>query len=257
MRNWLSLTSKQKLSQRRHGHIAVGERIYAIGDIHGRFDLLIRLLSIIAADQASRPLCATKLIVLGDVIDRGRESARVVANLQRWTRVPDRFVVLKGNHEALMSRALLGDVQAFLGWLKLGGDATLESWGLDISKATTTSLNEFLQEARRVIGSETLGWLQALPLTHVSGGVLFVHAGIRPGVPLDRQTESDLTGIRGDFIKSDASHPFQVVHGHTIVHLPVITPQRISIDTGAYETGRLTAVGLEADQCWLLTTATD
>ena len=241
-----------------HWKVAKGERVYAIGDIHGRADLFVDLLSLIREDNASRPRALTRIILLGDVVDRGPDSAALVARLMRYTRASDRFIVLKGNHEQIMLAALSGDTAAAQMWLKYGGAATLVSWGLSEDLVNGGVVSTVMSQARRHISSETLAWLRQLRQYIRSGNVLFVHAGLRPNVALRRQSPSDLMWIREDFIESEVVHPFLVVHGHTIMESgPDVQVNRVGLDTGAYRTGRLTALGLEGHSTWSLATSGD
>ena len=235
---------------------AAGERIYAIGDVHGRIDLFAQLLGMVRADGAARGAMPTRIILLGDVVDRGPSSCDLVAQLIALTTRSERILVLKGNHEDAMIGSLDGDLAILDIWLGIGGDATLASWGVDADLLAHRRLADILREGRRRIGEATLAWLRRLPLTARSGDYLFVHAGIRPGVPLKRQTPEDMMWIGADFIQSEARHPAVIVHGHTVAEDgPEFHPRRIGVDTGAYRTGRLTAVGLEGEERWSLSTA--
>lgn len=232
-----------------------GERIYAIGDIHGRLDLFERLVASIRADNESRGAAKVRLILLGDIVDRGPDSAPLTARCMDLTRKSDRFIVLKGNHEAMMVDAIRGNFVALDLWLNHGGDAALRSFGVDAPLVAAGSSPELLRAARECVPADVLAWASALPLTRRAGDYLFVHAGIRPGVALDSQQIEDLIWIRKDFLESDADHAFTVVHGHSVTDEGVVTrPNRIGIDTGAYRTGVLTALGLEADRRWTVAT---
>lgn len=235
--------------------VAEAERVYAIGDVHGCADLLGDLLAKIRRDNDARPTRLTRLVFLGDLVDRGPDSADVIRQAMRWSHVSDRVIVLKGNHEALMSRALTGDIIALQLWLRLGGDQTLKSWNVSEELIKRGPITELLRSARASITLETLTWLAERPISYASGSVLFVHAGIRPGIPLDHQSEDDLLNIRKPFLSCFALHPALIVHGHTITPTPQILPNRLGVDTGAYRSGRLTAVGLEGPSVWTLQSA--
>lgn len=234
-----------------------GLRAYAIGDVHGRLDLLSELLAAIRADDAAREPAETLVVQLGDLIDRGADSAGVVALAMApldW----GRLVVLKGNHEAALTGALDGDRRTLSIWLRNGGRAALASWGvdpaiLDAPDATTESIAALVADA---IPSEQRAWLARRPLNLRLGDYYFVHAGVRPGVPLDRQSEEDALWIRDEFLSSRRDHGAIVVHGHSIAEEVEELPNRIGIDTGAYASGRLTALGLERDRRWYLQTGT-
>jgi len=231
-----------------------GERIYAVGDCHGRADLFEHLMRQLRQDSAARSPMATKIIVLGDVIDRGAQSAELVQRMMRYNRASDRFLVLLGNHEQMMLAALGGDLGALAAWMKIGGDQTLRSWGVPC-EALGADGRTLLTVARAQVPAEVLHWMESLPLWHLSGSILFVHAGIKPGLPLAHQEPHDLLWIRNKFLTSDKRHPQLVVHGHSICEQgPDIRPNRIGIDTGAVTTGRLTAVGFEGDARWFLHT---
>ncbi len=208
---------------------------YAIGDIHGRLDLLERLLDSVEADAADRSASAL-VVFTGDYVDRGPASRGVVARIMAGPRRPgDRFLPIRGNHDALFATAVTeGNVIPDWAWtLYLH---TLESYGLTLETLTGRDA-----ELRR-----HAAWAMALPLIHDNGRFVFVHAGIRPGVPLDRQDPEDLIWIREPFLTYEGRLPRRVVHGHTIMgDQPVVTPNRISIDTGAYRSGILTAAVLD------------
>ena len=235
--------------------VAEGERIYAIGDVHGCADLLGDLLTRIRQDNHARPTRLTRLLFLGDLVDRGPASANVIRQAMRWSHDSDRVIVLRGNHEALMSRALTGDINALQLWLRLGGDQTLRSWDVPEELIKQGPITELLRSARALVTPEALTWLAERPTSYSSGSVLFVHAGIRPGIPLQQQSDDDLLNIRKPFLSCFALHPALIVHGHTITPTPQLLPNRLGVDTGAYRSGRLTAVGLEGPSVWTLQSA--
>jgi serine/threonine protein phosphatase 1 len=236
--------------------VEVGERIYAIGDVHGRLDLFGDLIGRIRSDQAFRPPARVRVILLGDVIDRGPDSAELVRRLMAYTAASDRFVVLKGNHEEVMVEALEGGLDALQTWMGLGGAASLRSWGVPQELLAKPHPGRLMKAARRQVSDAELRWLEARPLTYSSGGYLFVHAGIRPGVPLAQQHSGNLLWIREPFLSWEGDMPAIVVHGHSArSNKPEIRAHRIGLDTGAYRTGRLTALGLEGERRWLLSTA--
>lgn len=235
--------------------IAHGERIYAIGDIHGCISLFEELLENINKDSAGRPLRRTRVIVLGDVIDRGPDSCAVVARLRRYARVKSKFIVLLGNHEQLMVAALDGDLHALRLWLQVGGRETLLSWGVLDGLIEAGASEALMTVSRKKIPLEIRSWMARLPYSYVSGNVLFVHAGIRPGIAFADQDTRDLLWIGREFLESQTIHPHLVVHGHSIdENGPVMLNNRIGVDTGAYRTGRLAAVGLEGFEAWSVST---
>lgn len=223
-----------------------GQRVYAVGDVHGCLERLIALHELIAEDLLARPADAITLVHLGDYVDRGPESAQVVEWLLAGPPVPAASVVnLMGNHEHLMLSAIAsGEAEAAEVWLSNGGADSLMSWGVPRSAQ---------QEdwAARVPVPHLL-FLRDLA-THVRiGPYLFVHAGIRPGVPLDQQTRHDMLWIREPFLSSKQDHGCVVVHGHTPRQEPMVRPNRIGIDTGAVMGGTLTCVMLEDDKLGFL-----
>ncbi len=226
-------------------------RIYAIGDIHGRLDLLMRLQDKIRADAARSRARRRVIVYLGDYVDRGPDSQAVVEHLAQNPLEGFETVHLKGNHEDMMLRFLAGEPVARI-WFMNGGMETLRSYGVtglveDLPAIARAALARGVPEGHRQ-------FLGGLALSHTEGDYLFVHAGIRPGVPLARQGEADLLWIREEFLDSDASHGKVVVHGHTISPRPEVRANRIGIDTGAFMTGRLTALVLEEDDASFLAT---
>ena len=215
-----------------------GRRIYAIGDVHGRADLLRRLLDMIAEDAAAHPDRASVLIYMGDYVDRGPRSREAIDLILADEPAGMETVALMGNHEELMLDALGGDRSAAATWLINGGDATLSSYGI-------AAVGTVPKEARDRIPAAHMRFLRNLHLSHREGDYFFVHAGIRPGVPLDEQRSSDLLWIREPFLGSTADHGVIVVHGHTPLHAPEEKPNRIGIDTGAFATGMLSCLVLD------------
>jgi serine/threonine protein phosphatase 1 len=224
-----------------------GELVYAIGDIHGRADLLSLLLADIAADaEASQDVTERTLIFVGDYVDRGPDSRQVVEML--ITSLPQGFDVhfLKGNHEAILLD-FLEDASWLDDWRANGADATLLSYGVDVERLVRTRAPS--EEWRRAFAAalpEThRRFYQGLELKVSRGDYLFAHAGVRPGVPLDAQEPHDLIWIRGAFLESEEPFGKVVVHGHTPAVEPQLRANRIGIDTGACFTGRLTALKLQ------------
>jgi serine/threonine protein phosphatase 1 len=237
-----------------HPHETI-ERIYAIGDVHGRLDLFAKLIARIARDQEGRSPGAAKIILLGDIIDRGADGAEMVKGCMKLTAASDRFMVLKGNHEEMMVQALAGDLKIYRAWLEFGGRQTLLGWGVDLAAVTPGATKADLRRAANAVGSEVLTWLDRLPLYYQHDGFMFVHAGIRPGIPLRQQDPGDLLWITDDFLESDVDHGSTVVHGHSIVDSgPDLRPNRIGIDTGAFRTDRLTAIRIERGNVWFADT---
>jgi len=230
-----------------------GQRVCAIGDIHGCLGIFGDLLEKIDADLAARPTAATQLVVLGDFIDRGPDSAALVDLLRAFDDDPS-VTVLMGNHEAMAVEALRGDPDALGHWLAMGGDATLESWGVPPTLLYGGSEEDIAAAAGELVPPDVIDWLESRPLHAAIGDYLFVHAGIRPGVPMAEQDRRDLLWIRDGFLQSRSDHGAMVVHGHSVAEEVQQRSNRIGIDTGAYWTGRLTALCLEGQERWLITT---
>ena len=219
--------------------IPAGRRVYAIGDIHGCSDRLASLHALIARDLEERPIGKPLLLHIGDYVDKGPDSAGVLARLTGPAPpVPGLATVnLMGNHERTMLDALAGERASITDWLYTGGREALASWGADPDEPASWAGR---------IPAYHQDFVRGLKRTHRLGGYLFVHAGIRPGIPLDQQSEEDLLRIRGDFLSSERAHGFVVVHGHTPVrHGAEIYDNRINIDTGAVFGRKLTCVVLE------------
>jgi serine/threonine protein phosphatase 1 len=227
---------------------ARGYRAYAIGDVHGRLDLLESLLAEIERDLAERPSHKTLLVFLGDLIDRGPNSAQVIERLRtyRWPSV--KIVCLLGNHEEVLLRILGGDAALITQWRWFGGAECLKSYGVDPSEIAGMEDQEALDVVRSAIPKEHAEFIGSFVDTCRFGDYLFVHAGIRPGVTLDEQAQSDLRWIREPFLLDDSDHGCVVVHGHTINAEVEERSNRIGIDTGAYRTGVLTALIIDGDE---------
>lgn len=225
-----------------------GSRAYAIGDIHGRLDLLDRLLNKIEDDLKSRPAKRSFLIVLGDIIDRGPQSAAVIERLMTYATPGITKILLLGNHEEVLLRVLAGDGATARNWLRFGGAECLGSYGVDVLDLEWQSDEELVETARGAIPESHIKFLQSFVDTCRFGDYLFVHAGIRPGVELSDQDQSDLRWIRDPFLLDTTDHGFIVVHGHTIRTRVEERQNRIGIDTGAYKTGVLTALVVEESE---------
>ena len=223
-----------------------GQRVYAIGDVHGCLDRLTALHALIAEDLAARPAEAV-VVHLGDYVDRGADSAGVVARLAAGPPVAGAATVnLMGNHEHMMLAAVAtGEEEAVDLWLANGGTDSLRSWHVPLSAQP--------RDWAAYMPIPHLVFLRDLALRHEVGGYLFVHAGIRPGVSLEQQNRHDLLWIREPFLSSREEHGCVVVHGHTPRQEPAVRPNRIGIDTGAVMGGVLTCVVLEEDRVGFLT----
>lgn len=229
------------------GRVPDDRMIYAIGDIHGRDDLLGRLHYIIQQDLETKAQGRrVEVVYLGDYVDRGPDSKAVIERLlDRPLQGADK-IFLKGNHEDAMLKFLDGQSGGET-WLSLGGGATARSYGVSLWKGG----NEALSAAaiRSLLGAALperhFSFLRDLTLYHEVGDYLFVHAGIRPGRPIEKQTPADLLWIRGEFLRSRRRHGRIVVHGHASGNEVVVKRNRICVDTMAYATDRLSCVVLE------------
>ncbi len=223
-----------------------GVRVYAVGDIHGRYDLLEQMLGQIERDAAGADDLVKYIVFLGDYVDRGPQSRLVIERLAGSPPPGFGVIHLRGNHEAAMLE-FLEDVRIGGNWIAYGGNATIASYGIvpPAEDAPEDLLADAQHQLLANLPQHHWAFLKGLRNSITIGDYLFVHAGIRPGVPLDRQNESDLLWIRREFLSSTADHGKVVVHGHTIAEQPEIRPNRIGIDTGAFATNRLTALVLE------------
>ena len=229
---------------RRSPAVPEGVRVYAVGDVHGRADLLALLLSQIEADAALRPISRPIAVFLGDYIDRGPASKEVLELLVTWRGVQE-TVFLKGNHEDFLLR-FLKDAAVLENWRHCGGLETLIAYGLKPPiNPTHFQQARLAHDLAGVLPATHRAFLQGLGLFFVCGDFLFVHAGVRPLVPIQQQTEGDLLWIRDEFLLWEKPFEKIVVHGHTPVHEPDIRANRINIDTGAFATGRLTCMVFE------------
>jgi serine/threonine protein phosphatase 1 len=223
-----------------------GRRIYAIGDIHGCARQLASLHDSIARDVACRPIESSLLLHIGDYVDRGADSAGVIARLVDGCPIPGMEMVnLMGNHESTMLEALEGERAAATDWLFAGGREALQSYGID-PEGPRDRWPSLIPRAHQ-------DFLRNLVLWHREGDYVFVHAGVRPGIPLEHQARDDLLRSRQPFLYSEADFGAVVVHGHTPVKAPVVRHNRIAIDTGAVFGGKMTCVVLEAETLGFLT----
>lgn len=219
-----------------------GTRVYAVGDVHGRADLLHEIHRLIREDFDRAPVERPVAVYLGDYIDRGPESRQVVDILLDEPLAGFERIHLRGNHEDFLLR-FLDDATVGPNWLLNGGEATVRSYVG--ARQAVGDLSRIQADLRNALPARHLDFLRALSLSYVEGDYLFVHAGIRPRVPLEKQTALDLVWIREEFLNSSAVHPKMVVHGHSIHFTPEVRPNRIGIDTGAYATGTLTCLMLQ------------
>lgn len=229
-------------------------RCYAIGDVHGRLDLLTDLLARIEADNARRPAKRVFVVLVGDLIDRGPDSSGVIELLR--SSLPDfaEFVFILGNHEEVMIRSLSGECGMIADWMQFGGLECAQSYGVEIGRLLGFPPEAQERVLRSGIPAEHIEFLRTFGDSFRFGDYLFVHAGIRPGIDLADQDGRDLRWIRDPFLESTDDHGMIVVHGHTIVPREEEHPNRIAIDTGAFRSGVLTAIAIEDDQRWYIAT---
>ncbi len=232
-----------------------GYRAYAVGDIHGRLDLLDELLAKIEDDMARRRSGQNLVVFLGDLIDRGPQSAQVIERLRTWKPRAADTIFLCGNHEEVLLRVLAGEPAILGDWLKFGGVECLASYGLSSAELDNLEEPAALAAVKAAIPAEHQSFLASFADTFRFGDYLFVHAGIRPGRELIAQEQKDLRWIRHQFLDDATDHGFVVVHGHTISEAVEERANRIGIDTGAYRSGVLTAMAIEGGQRWFLDTA--
>ena len=234
-------------------------RSYAIGDIHGHFDLLCDIHERIAADRAAVGDRDAPVVHIGDLVDRGPDSAQVVAHLMAGIAEGRNWVVIKGNHDRMFTGFLRDPafrdpgLRSGLAYLhpRIGGGATLGAYG--VARAADRPLAPVHAEAVAAVPAEHRAFLEGLPAAWRHGEVLFVHAGIRPGVALEQQHEDDLVWIRTPFLEDRRDHGPLVVHGHTAIDLPRHYGNRVNIDSSAAYGGPLSAVVIEGREVFLLT----
>jgi serine/threonine protein phosphatase 1 len=223
-------------------------RIYAVGDIHGRADLLLDTIARIEDDLRRRPVHRAVEVYLGDYIDRGPDSSTVIDALA-IRMVENRAVCLRGNHEALMENFLAGQIE-FEPWRQLGAQQTLASYYIQPREDDNPA--DLRHRLLALLPRTHELFLQCLRDSFVCGDFLFVHAGIRPGISIEQQDANDLIWIRREFLESDSHHGKFIVHGHTPVPHPDIRHNRINIDTGAWKTGTLTCAAIEGRSILIL-----
>jgi len=229
-----------------------GRRVYAIGDVHGRDDLFARLLDGIVRDNAARGPAQTTLILLGDLVDRGPDSAAVIDRAMSLGAPFDRVHLLIGNHEEVFLKALDGSIEALRFFTRIGGEQTINSYGIVGDDYLALDFPQLSQRLQTAVPAAHVEFLKNGEDQIEVGDYLFVHAGVRPGVPLMLQRASDLRWIRDEFLDDERDHGRFVVHGHTITEAPDERENRLGIDTGAFRSGVLTAAGFEMEQRWLL-----
>lgn len=232
-----------------------GVRVYAIGDIHGRNDLLQALLGQIEADDAARGAADTVIVFLGDLMDRGPDSAGVVETAMALRDAGRKVRFLMGNHEEVFVRACRkADPKVTRFFLRIGGEATVLSYPITRAEYIGLDMAQLSERLASLVPETHLEFVEGFEDQIVIGDYAFVHAGIRPGVPLSEQTASDLRWIREEFVEQRGDLEKVVVYGHTIYDEIEERGSRIGIDTGAYASGKLTALALEGGERWYLQT---
>ena len=244
----------RKLRTRKSGPryaVPDGICVYAIGDVHGCLDQLNRILDAIDRDAGSRT-AQSRLILLGDLVDRGPQSAQVIDRVLSGDLPTGYCDFIMGNHEEVMLDCFHGSVESYHPWLQFGGAETLASYGIDRRVSSSDSF-DLAAEMRKAIPTAHIEFLMSFKDYIRVGDYLFVHAGIRPGVALDQQSGRDFHWIRRDFLDATTDHGYVVVHGHTIVPRIEFHPNRIALDTGCFLTGQLGAVAIESDTARVIT----
>lgn len=251
------LSRRRGSSRQSDSSVPLGERIYAIGDIHGRLDLLDDLLVQIVSDDASREKSKTTLVFLGDLVDRGPDSAGVIARLRELAAIrptgSTRFLL--GNHEEVFLRAISGDLSALKFFIRIGGRETILSFGMSEADYLSCDFESLLRMFQASVAQDVIEFIKSFEESIVVGDYMFVHAGVRPEVPLSEQESHDLRWIRDEFLSFKGSLGKVIVHGHSVSEDVDQQVNRIGIDTGAFVSGRLSAVGLEGSERWFLQTA--
>lgn len=239
--------------------IAPGKRVYAIGDIHGYPEALMRMHDLIEADKKAHPIDSATIVYLGDYIDRGPDSKGVIDILiAREAAAPQfRHVFLLGNHEdAMINEFLVNPHGHRQDWLQWGGAEAAASYGVHINNSKPYSLQaeRVARELLELMPPRHQQFFKKLQLYYIEDDYLFVHAGIRPGVPIENQNKHDLTYTREPFMSYEGHHPYRVVHGHSAVDKADIRPNRINVDTHLYGGGQLTCAVIEGEDVGLIQT---
>ena len=233
-----------------------GRRIYAIGDVHGRNDLLQQLLEKIAKDDGERGNAKSEIIFLGDLVDRGPDSAGVLDTAMQLREKAGNVRFLMGNHEEVYLAAATGDEKSVRFFNRIGGRETILSYEISKKEYIELDIAQLANRIPTLFPQEHIDFVSGFEDQIIIGDYAFVHAGIRPGVPLSEQRKKDLRWIREDFLAAQGAHEKVIVYGHTITDDVLETGNRIGIDTGAYYSDKLTALGLEGSERWYLDTAT-
>lgn len=256
LRQIFGFSGSAKETRLRDAKVPDGQRIYAVGDIHGRLDLLTKLWDQIQEDAAGQPAgLSNTLIFLGDYVDRGLDSKGVIDFLINQAAPGFDVIHLMGNHEEIFLR-FLQKASYGAGWFRIGGDATLLSYGVAIPQHLPPEhrYRAVWRDLHQEIPRAHIEFLTRLKLIHHAGDYVFVHAGLKPEVPIKDQKAQDILWIRDEFLSWQKDHEKVVVHGHSLSGQPDLGYARIGIDTGAYATNNLTCLVLEANRRRFLST---
>ncbi|MEO0872389.1 MAG: metallophosphoesterase family protein [Pseudomonadota bacterium] len=249
------LIAPQPKGDERLPEVPEGTRYYVIGDIHGRLDLYDALIDAIEADDAGLPQADTHMILLGDLVDRGPDSAGVLERTRQW-QCERNVRILAGNHEEMFLSSF-DNPDILRHFLKHGGRETLLSFGMSKKQFAAMTLDELFEALPEFVPQDDLDYIEGFEENIIAGDYLFVHAGIDPSVPIDEQSRKDMLWIRDRFLSHEGSLEKVVVHGHTIFETVMDCGNRIGIDTGAFRSGVLTALVLEGDQRRILQAISD
>tara|TARA_R110000824_G_scaffold11585_8_gene50763 strand:+ start:15414 stop:16181 length:768 start_codon:yes stop_codon:yes gene_type:complete len=232
-----------------------GRRVYAIGDVHGRNDLLLQLLDKIIKDDGERDDIQSEIIFLGDLVDRGPDSAGVLDTAMQAKAELGNVRFLMGNHEEVYLAATTGDEKSVRFFNRIGGRETILSYDITMKEYIELDIPQLALRIPELFPQKHIDFIRGFEDRITIGDYAFVHAGIRPGVPLPEQQQKDLRWIREDFLSAQEAHEKIIVYGHTINDDVVETGNRIGIDTGAYYSDKLTALALQGSKRWYLDTA--
>lgn len=232
-----------------------GRRVYAIGDVHGRNDLLKKLLDKIIKDDGERDSAESEIIFLGDLVDRGPDSAGVIDTAMQTKEIFGNVRFLMGNHEEVYLAAAAGNEKSVRFFNRIGGRETILSYEITMKEYMELDMTQLAQRIPELFPQEHIDFIAGFEDQITVGDYAFVHAGIRPGVPLSEQRPKDLRWIREEFLSAQEAHEKVIVYGHTINDDVVETGTRIGIDTGAYYSEKLTALALQGPERWYLDTA--
>lgn len=236
----------KKSKQIKHQGVA-GEVVYAIGDVHGCLALLKDLLNKIDRHAERHAPQGYTLVFLGDLIDRGPQSAQVIDYVKHYKPNGVKCVYIKGNHEEVLIKVVGGSISSLISWMKFGGRECLQSYGVANLGEIETNPEGLMHRVQSTIPKNHIAFLESFEDYYQWGDYLFVHAGIVPKKTLDKQSPKDMRWIREPFLSYKKPHPFKIVHGHTVVKTAEDFGNRVAVDTGAHNGGALTAVFLKGE----------